>query len=427
MDSGLSSAYSSAYSSAQSSAYSSLANTPRNEPSQAELKDAARDHRLAPSGRDHLSAVQHGARLPRRHEKRNRELKGRPRVRRTGGGSGGSGGSGSGSSRGSPAGSPLRRHGSVVKFDDSLDELFEFEDRPYHNLDRASWATPQYLPTGVNFINPQGRRRPLMRKRPQTPEERYAPVQDESSYSLSTRVKWKPSWSVIDSSLVSSGAATIRGRRGLEELRRMRERQSVRDAKAADEREVEADIVVKTSKVAQHLMHLRAQAKELDIQAQVDAWHARSPNKRLIGSGLFDVDVLGQNCFGLTQDDSPPQVYDMAPAPALAPAPAPRKRMFSMQKGRTRFSTPEHVWKKKDWAEQELAFKRRVGITIGPRAKTSYVPRASSRKSVRGGEKSNVMDKLAEQVALAKASVGKTDPRTGEALVYYGTERPTTY
>ena len=148
MDSGLSSAYSSAYSSAQSSAYSSLANTPRNEPSQAELKDAARDHRLAPSGRDHLSAVQHGARLPRRHEKRNRELKGRPRVRRTGGGSGGSGGSGSGgsgSSRGSPAGSPLRRHGSVVKFDDSLDELFEFQDRPYHNLDRASWATPQYL------------------------------------------------------------------------------------------------------------------------------------------------------------------------------------------------------------------------------------------------------------------------------------------
>ena len=319
MDSGLSSAYSSAYSSAQSSAYSSLANTPRNEPSQAELKDAARDHRLAPSGRDHLSAVQHGARLPRRHEKRNRELKGRPRVRRTGGGSGGSGGSGSGgsgSSRGSPAGSPLRRHGSVVKFDDSLDELFEFEDRPYHNLDRASWTTPQYLPTGVNFINPQGRRRPLMRKRPQTPEERYAPVQDESSYSLSTRVKWKPSWSVIDSSLVSSGAATIRGRRGLEELRRMRERQSVRDAKAADEREVEADIVVKTSKVAQHLMHLRAQAKELDIQAQVDAWHARSPNKRLIGSGLFDVDVLGQNCFGLSQDDAPPQVYDMAPAPA---------------------------------------------------------------------------------------------------------------
>jgi hypothetical protein len=426
MDSGLSSAYSSAYSSAQSSAYSSLANTPRNEPSQAELKDAARDHRLAPSGRDHLSAVQHGARLPRRHEKRNRELKGRPRVRRTGGGSGGSGGSGSGSSRGSPAGSPLRRHGSVVKFDDSLDELFEFEDRPYHNLDRASWATPQYLPTGVNFINPQGRRRPLMRKRPQTPEERYAPVQDESSYSLSTRVKWKPSWSVIDSSLVSSGAATIRGRRGLEELRRMRERQSVRDAKAADEREVEADIVVKTSKVAQHLMHLRAQAKELDIQAQVDAWHARSPNKRLIGSGLFDVDVLGQNCFGL-QVEPPPEVYDMAPAPALAPAPAPRKRMFSMNKGRTRFSTPEHVWKKKDWAEQELAFKRRVGITIGPRAKTSYVPRASSRKSVRGGEKSNVMDKLAEQVALAKASVGKTDPRTGEALVYYGTERPTTY
>ena len=314
----------------------------------------------------------------------------------------------------------------MVKFDDSLDELFEFEDRPYHNLDRASWATPQYLPTGVNFINPQGRRRPLMRKRPQTPEELYAPVADESSYSLSTRVKWKPSWSVIDSSLVSSGAATIRGRRGLEELRRMRERQSVRDAKAADEREVEADIVVKTSKVAQHLMHLRAQAKELDIQAQVDAWHARSPNKRLIGSGLFDVDVLGQNCFGL-QEQPPVEVYDMAPAPALAPAPAPRKRLFSMQKGRTRFSTPEHVWKKKDWAEQELAFKRRVGITIGPRAKTAYVARASSRKSVRGGEKSNVMDKLAEQVALAKASVGKTDPRTGEALVYYGTERPTTY
>ena len=116
MDSGLSSAYSSAYSSAQSSAYSSLANTPR-ELSQAEAKAATRDHRLAPSGRDHLSAVQHGARLPRRHEKRNRELKGRPRVRRTGGGSGGSG-SGSGSSRGWPAGSPLRRHGSVGKFDD---------------------------------------------------------------------------------------------------------------------------------------------------------------------------------------------------------------------------------------------------------------------------------------------------------------------
>ena len=205
----------------------------------------------------------------------------------------------------------------------------------------------------------------------------------------------------------------------------MRERQSMRDAKAADEREVEADIVVKTSKVAQHLMHLRAQAKELDIQAQVDAWHARSPNKRLIGSGLFDVDVLGQNCFGL-QEQPPVEVYDMAPAPALAPAAAPRKRLFSMQKGRTRFSTPEHVWKKKDWAEQEQAFKRRVGITIGPRAKTAYVARAS-RKSVRGGEKSNVMDKLAEQVALAKASVGKTDPRTGEALVYYGTERPTTY
>ena len=115
----------------------------------------------------------------------------------------------------------------------------------------------------------------------------------------------------------------------------------------------------------------------------------------------------------------------MAPAPALAPAPAPRKRMFSMQKGRTRFSTPEHVWKKKDWAEQEQAFKRRVGITIGPRAKTAYVPRMAPKR--RTGEKSNVMDKLAEQVALAKASVGKTDPRTGEALVYYGTERPTTY
>ena len=427
MDSGLSSAissaYSSAYSSAQSSAYSSLANTPR-ELSQAEARDAARDHRLAPSGRDHLSAVKHGARLPSRYEKRNRELKGRPRGRRPLlKGSGGSG-SGSGSSRGSPAGSPLRRHGSVVKFDDSLDQLFEFEDRPH--LERASWATPQYLPTGVNFINPQGRRRPLMRKRPQTPEERYAPVQDESSYSISTRVTWKPSWSVIDSSLVSSGVATIRGRTGLEELRRMRERQSIRDAKAADEREVEADIVVKTSKVAQHLMHLRAQAKEIAINEQVDAWHARSPNKRLVGSGLFDVDVLGQNCFGLSQDDSPPEVYDMAPAPALAPAPAPRKRMFCMQKSRTRFATPEHVWKKKDWAEQELAFKRRVGITIGPRAKTSYVAR-TSRKSVHHGEKSNMIDKLAEQVALAKASVGKTDPRTGEALVYYGTERPTTY
>ena len=427
MDSGLSSAYSSAYSSAQSSAYSSLANTPR-EVSQAEARDAARDHRLAPSGRDHLSAVKHGARLPSRYEKRNRELKGRPRGRRPLKGGSGSGSGGSGSSRGSPAGSPSRallRGHSVVKFDDSLDQLFEFEDRPH--LERASWATPQYLPTGVNFINPQGRRRPLTKKRPQTPEERYAPVQDESSYSISTRVTWKPSWSVIDSSLVSSGVATIRGRTGLEELRRMRERQSIRDAKAADEREVEADIVVKTSKVAQHLMHLRAQAKEIAINEQVDAWHARSPNKRLIGSGLFDVDVLGQNCFGLSQDDSPPEVYDMAPAPALAPAPAPRKRLFSMQQGRTRFSTPEHVWKKKDWAEQELAFKRRVGITIGPRAKTAYVP-SKARKSVRGGgEKSNVMDKLAEQVALAKASVGKTDPRTGAALVYYGTERPTTY
>ncbi len=136
MDSGLSSAYSSAYSSAQSSAYSSLANTPR-ELSHAEAKDATRDHRLAPSGRDHLSGVQHGARLPSRYEKRNRELKGRPRGRtlRTKGGSGGSG-SGSGSSRGSPAGSPLRRHGSVVKFDDSLDQLFEFEDRPHGTLGR---------------------------------------------------------------------------------------------------------------------------------------------------------------------------------------------------------------------------------------------------------------------------------------------------
>ena len=52
MDSGLSSAFSSAYSSAQSSAYSSLANTPR-ELSQAEARDATKDHRLAPSGRDH--------------------------------------------------------------------------------------------------------------------------------------------------------------------------------------------------------------------------------------------------------------------------------------------------------------------------------------------------------------------------------------
>ena len=64
MDSGLSSAYSSAYSSAQSSAYSSLANTPR-ELTQAEARDATRDHRLAPSGRDHLSAVQHGSQLRR--------------------------------------------------------------------------------------------------------------------------------------------------------------------------------------------------------------------------------------------------------------------------------------------------------------------------------------------------------------------------
>ena len=56
MDSGLSSAissaFSSAYSSAQSSAYSSLANTPR-ELTQAEARDATKDHRLAPSGRDH--------------------------------------------------------------------------------------------------------------------------------------------------------------------------------------------------------------------------------------------------------------------------------------------------------------------------------------------------------------------------------------
>ena len=217
-------------------------------------------------------------------------------------------------------------------------------------------------------MNPQGRRRPLMRKRPQTPEERYAPVQDESSYSISTRVRWKPSWSVIDSSLVSSGAATIRGRRGLEELRDGCARGNRYETRRPPMKEKSKRTSwSRPPKVAQHLMHLRAQAKELDIQAQVDAWHARSPNKRLIGTGLFDVDVLGQNCFGL-QEQPPVEVYDMAPAPALAPAPAPRKRMFSMQKGRTRFSTPEHVWKKKDWAEQELAFKRRVGITIGPRA-----------------------------------------------------------
>ena len=164
--------------------------------------------------------------------------------------------------------------------------------------------------------------------------------------------------------------------------------------------------------VAQHLMHLRAQAKELDIQAQVDAWHARSPNKRLIGSGLFDVDVLGQNCFGLQVEPPPEVARHGAGAGRLRRRRRPKAHVLHAE-GRTRFSTPEHVWKKKDWAEQELAFKRRVGITIGPRAKTSYVPRASSRKSVRGGEKSNVMDKLAEQVALAKASVGKTDPRTG--------------
>ena len=314
----------------------------------------------------------------------------------------------------------------MVKFDDSLDELFEFEDRPYH-LDRASWATPQYLPTGVNFINPQGRRRPLMRKRPQTPEERYAPVQDESSYSLSTRVKWKPSWSVIDSSLVSSGAATIRGRRGLEELRRMRERQSVRDAKAADEREVEADIVVKTSKVAQHLMHLRAQAKELDIQAQVDAWHARSPNKRLIGSGLFDVDVFGQNnCFGLTQEQPPPRSMTWRRRRRLRRHPL-RESECSPCRKVERASRPQNVWKKKDWAEQELAFKRRVGITIGPRAKTAYVARASSRKSVRGGRSPTSWTSSPSRSLWPKPSVGKTDPRTGAKRWYYGTERPTTY
>ena len=140
MDSGLSSAYSSAYSSAQSSAYSSLANTPR-ELTQAEARDATRDHRLAPSGRDHLSQPCSTARAPAEaSRKRNRELKGRPRVRRTGGGPAGPAVPvrRSGSSRGSPAGSPLRRHGSVVKFDDSLDELFEFEDRPYHN-----WRGPR--------------------------------------------------------------------------------------------------------------------------------------------------------------------------------------------------------------------------------------------------------------------------------------------
>ena len=304
MDSGPSSAFSSAYSSAQSSAYSSLANTPR-ELTQAEALDATKDHRLAPSGRDHLSAVKHGARLPSRYEKRNRELKGRPRGRRPLlKGSGGSG-SGSGSSRGSPAGSPLRRHGSVVKFDDSLDQLFEFEDRPPH-LDRASWATPQYLPTGVNFINPQGRRRPI--------DEEASPDAGRTPRSRPGRVQLlhidpghMEAELVGDRFLISKlGVATIRGRTGLEELRRMRERQSVRDAKAADEREVEADIVVKTSKVAQHLMTLRSQAKEIAIQEQVDAWHARSPNKRLIGSGLFDVDVLGQNCFGF-QDDAPPK------------------------------------------------------------------------------------------------------------------------
>ena len=103
----------------------------------------------------------------------------------------------------------------------------------------------------------------------------------------------------------------------------------------------------------------------------------------------------------------------MAPAPA-APAPAPRKRLFSMQKGRTRFSTPEHVWKKKDWAEQELAFKRRVGITIGPRAKTSYVPRASSRSPLGGGREVQRHGQARRRRSRwrRRRRAGKTDPRT---------------
>ena len=71
----------------------------------------------------------------------------------------------------------------MVKFDDSLDELFEFEDRPHFGPGLVGDAA---VFTGVNFINPQGRRRPLMRKRPQTLEERYAPVKDESSAHIDT-------------------------------------------------------------------------------------------------------------------------------------------------------------------------------------------------------------------------------------------------
>ena len=311
---------------------------------------------------------------------------------------------------------------SVVTFNDSLDELFD--DRPRPRLEQASvetWATPQYLPTGVNFTNPQGRRRPVPRKRP-PPLETYAPVADETSYAVSTRVRWNPNWSLTDASLLSSGAATCRGRRGLEELRRMRSRQTLRDARKADTRETGQDVTVKTSRVAAHLMKLRAAAKEQVIDEQVAAWHARSPNKQRKGSGLFEgsglFDVDGPACFGLDLEE-PLEMHDRAPAPP--PAPAPRERLCVMPPSSKLRIVPEHAWKRKDCEAQERAFKRRVGITVGPPSRTTYLPRA--RKAV-GVEKTGFLTKLAEQAALAKASVGKVDPRTGEALVYYGTDRP---
>ena len=87
-------------------------------------------------------------------------------------------------------------------------------------------------------------------------------------------------------------------------------------------------------------------------------------------------------------------------APALARAGTAPKAAVLHAEGRTRFSTPEHVWKKKDWAEQELAQAARRDYDWAA-GKTAYVARASSRKSVRGGEKSTSC-MLAEQVALRR-------------------------
>ena len=180
--------------------------------------------------------------------------------------------------------------------------------------------------------------------------------------------------------------------------------------------------MVKTSKVAQHLMHLRAQAKELDIQAQVDAWHARSPNKRLIGSGLFDVDVLGQNCFGLTQVDSPPQVLsDMAPAPALAPAPAPRKRMFSMQKGERASRRQSTSGRRRTGPSRNSPSRGASGLRLTAGQRPLMCLRHHVSLFIMG--RRAIMDKLAEQSPAGSASVGKTDLRTDRRRLR--TERPT--